>query len=353
MGYNSQYGLQTFKPVQTGSKAPKTDAESEQREKGLKTALNSTNKGFALLAKMGYKSGEGLGKSKSGITEPIGIKLKTGRKGFAIEGEQPKNVMPIQQNIVKSLEFKKEQVKKTDSSESKCHPHWLDSEIENGAKNPSNTKQLQLKKEIAVKSQSLVKNSSASFAEKLQPIEKVTTKSQSSKENSSTETFLPKTPNILPQSDINAFFAEKLQPIEKVTTKSPSFKKNSNTETFSPKNPNQRLNESVVPNNNDKNQMVTDISKEDCTKIKTPPRRFQCEKCEKSFKCKDNYNLHVTIHIEKTLGNQICKLCAGRFDTIDNLMVHMKATHKDTPKYHDGPERKRSKNLKSPKRERS
>ena len=36
--------------------------EAEYREKGMANALDSTNKGFALLQKMGYKKGTGLGK---------------------------------------------------------------------------------------------------------------------------------------------------------------------------------------------------------------------------------------------------------------------------------------------------
>ena len=37
--------------------------ESEHREAGLTSAIDSSNKGFALLQKMGYKEGMGLGKS--------------------------------------------------------------------------------------------------------------------------------------------------------------------------------------------------------------------------------------------------------------------------------------------------
>ena len=36
--------------------------EAESREQGMANALDSSNKGFALLQKMGYKHGTGLGK---------------------------------------------------------------------------------------------------------------------------------------------------------------------------------------------------------------------------------------------------------------------------------------------------
>ena len=56
--------------------------EVEKREEGLQKSLDSSNKGFALLAKMGYKAGESLGKSKSGRLEPIPIEVKTNRSGL-------------------------------------------------------------------------------------------------------------------------------------------------------------------------------------------------------------------------------------------------------------------------------
>uniref|UniRef100_A0A6B2EFG9 G patch domain-containing protein 11 n=1 Tax=Phlebotomus kandelakii TaxID=1109342 RepID=A0A6B2EFG9_9DIPT len=57
--------------------------EKERLEEGLSSALSTENKGFALLAKMGYKQGESIGRSGSqGIVEPIGINVKTGRGGL-------------------------------------------------------------------------------------------------------------------------------------------------------------------------------------------------------------------------------------------------------------------------------
>uniref|UniRef100_A0A8C5NZX2 G patch domain-containing protein 11 n=1 Tax=Jaculus jaculus TaxID=51337 RepID=A0A8C5NZX2_JACJA len=53
------------------------EEERERRDIGLKNALGCENKGFALLQKMGYKSGQALGKSGGGIVEPIPLHVKT------------------------------------------------------------------------------------------------------------------------------------------------------------------------------------------------------------------------------------------------------------------------------------
>lgn len=56
--------------------------EQERRDEGLSNAISSQNKGFAMLAKMGYKEGQAIGKSNNGILEPIGIDVKTDRGGL-------------------------------------------------------------------------------------------------------------------------------------------------------------------------------------------------------------------------------------------------------------------------------
>uniref|UniRef100_A0A1A9VQK8 G patch domain-containing protein 11 n=1 Tax=Glossina austeni TaxID=7395 RepID=A0A1A9VQK8_GLOAU len=66
--------------------------DNETLQDALKKPLSSDNKGFQMLAKMGYKAGQTLGKSiattdkeqKSG-TEPIGITLKCDRQGLGRE----------------------------------------------------------------------------------------------------------------------------------------------------------------------------------------------------------------------------------------------------------------------------
>ena len=57
-------------------------SEKERLKEGLTKTIDSSNKGFQMLAKMGYKSGESLGKSNSGIVDPIPIVVKTNRKGL-------------------------------------------------------------------------------------------------------------------------------------------------------------------------------------------------------------------------------------------------------------------------------
>ncbi|CAK9825327.1 G patch domain-containing protein 11 [Anthophora retusa] len=59
--------------------------EEEKREAGLSSAITSSNKGFEMLMKMGYKPGQGIGKTESGRTEPIGLEVKLGRQGLGKE----------------------------------------------------------------------------------------------------------------------------------------------------------------------------------------------------------------------------------------------------------------------------
>lgn len=61
---------------------PQRVVEAERREEGMSVALSTENKGFALLQKMGYKPGSGIGKSGTGRVEPIPINLKSGRGGL-------------------------------------------------------------------------------------------------------------------------------------------------------------------------------------------------------------------------------------------------------------------------------
>lgn len=56
--------------------------ERERREEGLSQAIPSDNKGFAMLAKLGYKAGDTLGRSTAAVSEPIKIEVKSDRGGL-------------------------------------------------------------------------------------------------------------------------------------------------------------------------------------------------------------------------------------------------------------------------------
>uniref|UniRef100_A0A0B6Z892 G patch domain-containing protein 11 n=1 Tax=Arion vulgaris TaxID=1028688 RepID=A0A0B6Z892_9EUPU len=66
---------------------PKHKLEAVHREAGLKSSIGSDSKGFALLQKMGYKPGMGIGKHGTGRVEPVSIELKSGRSGLGRDSE--------------------------------------------------------------------------------------------------------------------------------------------------------------------------------------------------------------------------------------------------------------------------
>ncbi|XP_054653933.1 G patch domain-containing protein 11 isoform X2 [Dunckerocampus dactyliophorus] len=91
------------------------EQEKESREAALQSSITNDNKGFALLQKMGYKAGQGLGKQGAGRVDPIPLNIKTDRGGIGMEEAKKrkaeeeleqyrKKVQAKQQNETKSLE---------------------------------------------------------------------------------------------------------------------------------------------------------------------------------------------------------------------------------------------------------
>ncbi|XP_039493674.1 G patch domain-containing protein 11 [Drosophila santomea] len=100
-------GLQDVRPSLVHSRGTKRQIEVESKKEELKKRQRETassgnvdnvrlqqslnkpisadNKGFQLLAKMGYKAGSGLGKTSDARTEPVRITIKTGRGGLGRE----------------------------------------------------------------------------------------------------------------------------------------------------------------------------------------------------------------------------------------------------------------------------
>jgi len=56
--------------------------EEEGRAEGLARKLESSNKGFAMLVRMGYSPGDCLGKDQQGRLEPVTIAMRQGRAGL-------------------------------------------------------------------------------------------------------------------------------------------------------------------------------------------------------------------------------------------------------------------------------
>lgn len=65
--------------------AKATTVTNERLQQTLSQPLSTDNKGFQLMAKMGYKSGTGLGKNADARIEPIGINIKNDRGGLGRE----------------------------------------------------------------------------------------------------------------------------------------------------------------------------------------------------------------------------------------------------------------------------
>lgn len=69
-------------------KKPTEVCQAEALHEGLNQPISSTNKGFSMLEKMGFKSGMGLGKNNCGIVEPIGITIKNNKLGLGRKAPQ-------------------------------------------------------------------------------------------------------------------------------------------------------------------------------------------------------------------------------------------------------------------------
>ncbi|XP_071337251.1 G patch domain-containing protein 11 [Trachinotus anak] len=106
--------LQKEKNIKNRQKTYKQQ-EMESRDTALQSSIGNENKGFALLQKMGYKAGQGLGKEGAGRVDPIPLNIKTDRGGIGMEEVKKRKaeeelehyrqkVRAKQQNETKSLE---------------------------------------------------------------------------------------------------------------------------------------------------------------------------------------------------------------------------------------------------------
>uniref|UniRef100_A0A673GKY2 G patch domain-containing protein 11 n=1 Tax=Sinocyclocheilus rhinocerous TaxID=307959 RepID=A0A673GKY2_9TELE len=89
------------------------EQERESREAALQSSLSSQNKGFALLQKMGYKAGQGLGKEGAGRVEPVPLNIKTDRGGIGMEELKKRKADEELQNHRRKVQMKHQVEKKS------------------------------------------------------------------------------------------------------------------------------------------------------------------------------------------------------------------------------------------------
>uniref|UniRef100_A0A8R1DJ72 G patch domain-containing protein 11 n=1 Tax=Caenorhabditis japonica TaxID=281687 RepID=A0A8R1DJ72_CAEJA len=77
-------------PTRPKKPASHAEREKERRDEALAKPISHESKGFALMAKMGFKPGMTLGKQREDeirITEPISLEIKANRTGLGHEAE--------------------------------------------------------------------------------------------------------------------------------------------------------------------------------------------------------------------------------------------------------------------------
>jgi hypothetical protein len=82
--------------------------EAAARDAALSTSLDSTNKGFKMLASMGYKAGQALGKSEDARAEPLGIEVKEDRGGVGLASERKRKIREEMEGEFKKLKVEQE-----------------------------------------------------------------------------------------------------------------------------------------------------------------------------------------------------------------------------------------------------
>ncbi|KAL7889597.1 hypothetical protein AOLI_G00018550 [Acnodon oligacanthus] len=104
--------LHKQKSIQNKQKSYKQH-ERDSRDAALQSSLSNENKGFALLQKMGYKAGQGLGKEGSGQVEPIPLNIKTDRGGIGMEQLKKRKAEEKLESFRKKVQVKQLMEKKS------------------------------------------------------------------------------------------------------------------------------------------------------------------------------------------------------------------------------------------------
>lgn len=120
-----RYGLQSekYQEKPTGASNSKYEDRASQRRKkvgsshdhektvhaSVDQSISSENKGFKMLAKMGWSEGSSIGKSDLGIKEPVQVKTQTGTIGLGHESAASSSYSNIGENKKKKEIWSKTQ----------------------------------------------------------------------------------------------------------------------------------------------------------------------------------------------------------------------------------------------------
>lgn len=85
------------------SKEERKADEEAAREAALSTAVDSSNKGFKMMAKLGYKPGEALGKTENARIDPITVSMKEDRGGVGLDTEKKRKIREELQHETKRV----------------------------------------------------------------------------------------------------------------------------------------------------------------------------------------------------------------------------------------------------------
>lgn len=96
------------KKVEQKKPPTRVNREEERRDSMLQCSLGSDNKGFALLQKMGYKAGRGLGRNETGMIEPIALEIKKGRGGIGHERAKKRKAEERMEHRKQMLQVKRQ-----------------------------------------------------------------------------------------------------------------------------------------------------------------------------------------------------------------------------------------------------
>merc|ERR1712036_27949 len=81
--------------AQQKSKREREHDERLAREQALASTLDASNKGFKMMAKLGYKPGATLGKSTDARTEPNHLSMKEDRGGIGMDSEKKRKMREL------------------------------------------------------------------------------------------------------------------------------------------------------------------------------------------------------------------------------------------------------------------